>query len=504
MGKKVEQAAIIASLLLALYAFGYLSTLRQGTESIALSQITGAIVSEQASQGCSKDTRACPSYDTAWKCSSIPGKCFDYLDCGQNCQINAEPAKEEPKCSCQQEWQTDGSCGTKGCSSNLIPQKRTCAPAGCDRETRCQESSQCTMVQQQADAQTQPPVDDEADKAQTQTNEGVDLVPEISIQPPTGLKGGDRFSFALKIRNNGGKSTGDRTVRGKCTAEDNKNCEIASRIEFKKDTANGPDAGISAFTFLTWTVTTDILPGQSAEIASKSVDIPTDFSGKLVVVAEVNNDRKYIETAGGRNTNNMASQTIQVGALKPVNLVPVRIKPLPRIESLPATLQNVEISIKNDGDIDATSERFLETKASVFKGETEVCTSDLRRELGTIKANDIWTYSNEFKAKATGMACNLEAGSSYKVTVETDTTGIYAESNENDNKKDFALLTQPKCPENGKVDTGSSSYCEDTWWKPQKVAGQECKNNYECQFEYCIKKKCVSQEQKTAIENIVS
>ncbi|MBI2143321.1 hypothetical protein HYU20_03195 [Candidatus Woesearchaeota archaeon] len=331
-----------------------------------------------------------------------------------------------------------------------------------------------------------------------QIPEGVNLVPELAISPSEGLKSGDTLEVTFYIKNTGAKAAHyselkDRTITS-----------IGNIVYFYKEKEYGPNLIPLIYAPISLILLPDsaIKPGEAGKVqlAKQSVTIPEDFSGKLVVTAFVDTQLMYPET---NENDNRLPMPLTVRAATLPNLLPTAVEVAPAVESFPATILSLFVTVKNTGEKAAFAEaQFLENKVSVLKGNAEIC-SNMRRDLVTIQPGKSEKFWMTPKPVTGSGDCVLDdKNANYWVVAEVDTIellaadgkkikGTIAESNEDDNRQTFQIKEQPTCSPLAAREAGKYCNIATAKWRDQKNSGEQCSHNFECKSDLCIKNKCI-------------
>lgn len=339
--------------------------------------------------------------------------------------------------------------------------------------------------------------------------EGVNLVPELVVNPQEGVKGGDTIEVALNVKNTGTKSTRAKDVLGQCAGPSDNNCRMSffSVVHFYKDKEYGPEVAPSASADVSLLFPEkEIKPkGEGKlEVIKRSVKIPDDFSGNLVIVAVVDSQQKYVEAEGGEDDNRQ-TKTIAVRPAKLPDLVATEAEPVPALEKVPVTLESVKIKVKNTGELDAVAEnQFLENTVTIKKGNEVICSGSIRNLL-TIKPGQFAEGLPSVSVKAPGNnPCPIDdKDANYWAVIDVDSLSAVKESDEK-NQFPFQFKGPQTCSPLGSREAGKYCSIATGTWLTQRADGQQCSHNFECKTELCIKNKCVTEAQKEQILKIVS
>ncbi len=414
------------------------------------------------------------------------------------------------------------------------PAEILCKESECETKSGCDGTNYRTYGCQNKECSEVISKKRECTAEEKAKEEGVNLVPELEVTAPAGVKGGSEIVVALKVKNTGTKSTNHPDVVGKCPAAGvvNLNCGYAfgASVSFRKGDKQGLEVmlmpRVSAavthlVTFLGETfssvkaankqVNKAIKAGESLGVLRETVKIPEDFSGKLVITAAVDAENFYIET---RENDNDDFKEVEVQGASKANLVATEAEPMPTLEKVPMTLESVKIKVQNIGEREAVAEnKFLENKVTVKKGSTEICSGSIRIDMSPVKPGAFVTDLPDIAVKAPGNSpCPInDKDANYWAVVEVDTMqaspgdpkGAVTESNEDDNNKPFQLKGPSICSPGSRQAGAYCSIATGTWLT-QKTPLQQCSHNFECKTELCVKSKCVTPEQKDLILKIVT
>ncbi len=540
------QLFAVVLLLLSLQMFDYYSNMQSQLPNAFA--ITGAAVSESQTSPCA-ETSPC-KFPTNWKCQSN-SKCYDYSDCLFQCPSAAElEKKEEPKtsetCSCV-EWETSGGCGEGGCPSDKVPQSKSCTGgSSCKTENRCVESAQCKADQLPSQrcvdysciedfpelqyCSSKCTIDGKryesseceqkcAEAAKATLPRGIDLVPRAEIKPLTvssleQVGAGDEVEINVHLRNLGAKSTTEHAI-------EKQQLSYTVKITIEKTSADGKTATPVATAYKAVSmVDKDIPPQAEAKVMSFVWKPATEGSYRVKIAVDINKEVTEIGEAGESNNEKIYELVVKPASIRLPNLVPTEAEPVPKVEALPTDIYSVSVAVKNTGEKAAVAEgQFLETKVSVLKGDTEICTGN-RRDLTSIGPGKSEKFSVSFMPLPGQTKCGLsDKNANYWIVAEVDTIellaadgkktkGVVAESNEEDNKQTFQIKEQqikeqPACSPIGSREAGKYCDISVTKWKDQKSPSEQCSHNFECQTEMCIKGRCVSSENATRILSIL-
>ncbi|MBI2580378.1 hypothetical protein HYV85_01070 [Candidatus Woesearchaeota archaeon] len=544
MRKRAWQLFIVVVLLLFLQLFDYSLNKQQLPSAIP---ITGAITSDSQTATCA-ETSPCKS-PTSWKCQSN-SRCYDYSDCLFQCPYTPSSEKKEEKqpeqtCTCG-DWQTIGGCGEQGCPSSEVPQSKSCTGgSACKTENRCVGSTQCKADQLPSqrcvdyscikDSQglqycsykctidgkryESSECEQKCVEAAVQLPQGVNLVPELLINPSERLKSGDSIEVTFYIKNTGAKAATQYDMKDKGTT-------LSNIVYFYKGKEYGPDAisPIYAPINILFLPDSTIKPREAGKVqlAKQTVKIPEDFSGDMVVAAVVDAQFSYPET---NENDNRPTRTLSVRALTKPNLVISGFETSIRsFDVLPVAIGPVFVTVENKGETPATSAQLIENRVSIFKGDAEICRATAREQMvegiEPGKPRKFALYPRFITADMAGNQCSVDdEATNYRAVVEIDAPqlgpqgnilagGLIAESNEEDNKQTFTVKAREKCSPLGKVEAGQYCDISSGTWQNQKDSGRQCSHNFECKTDLCLgkesnSKKCISEEKKTKILEIV-
>lgn len=379
------------------------------------------------------------------------------------------------------------------------PTEVLCSEAECAAKSGCYDTQYLTYGC--SNKECTPLSSRECTEKEKEALKGVNLVPEIVINPSEGLKSGDTIEITFYIKNIGAKEATQYGMKEKGTTT------LSNLVYFYKSKEYGPEALPQIYAPISVLLLPDsaIKPGEAGKVqlAKQTVKIPDGFSGDLVIAAVVDAQFSYHETNEDDNRLKVALNVQKPGPASLPDLAATKIEAVPKVESFPAPLSSVNVFVENKGKITAVAEKqFLEIKISILKGSTEIC-KDSRVQLVAIKSGESERFSLWPKSVTGQDSCNLDDKSAnYRAVVEVDTLNAVAESDEN-NKFTFAIKEELACSPLGGREGGEYCSISAAKWKEQKEAGQSCMHNFECKTELCVKQKCVSETQKKDILKIL-